>query len=111
MESIGKEIDRLSEITETYLRFVRLPRPKLEREDPVLHQRLYQLTACSLPLLLLRLPPVKRWAARQHKAGRDKVVYLVFLPLAALYIIFFAYIVNEEIFKGVSAFRLQPVDG
>ena len=54
---------------------------------------------------------MKRWAARQHKAGRDKVVYLVFLPLAALYIIFFAYIVNEEIFKGVSAFRLQPVDG
>jgi two-component system NtrC family sensor kinase len=31
--SIGNEIDRLSEITETYLRFVRLPRPKLERED------------------------------------------------------------------------------
>jgi methionine sulfoxide reductase heme-binding subunit len=79
--------------------------------NPVLHQRLYQFTACSLPLLLLRLPPVKRWAARQHKAGREKVVYLVFLPLAALYIIFFAYIVNEEIFKGVSAFRLQPVNG
>jgi len=78
--------------------------------SPVLHQRLYQLAACSLPLLLLRLPPVKRWAARQHKAGRDKVVYLVFLPLVALYIVFFAYIVNELIFKGVSAFRLQPVD-
>jgi two-component system NtrC family sensor kinase len=31
--AIGNEIDRLSEITETYLRFVRLPRPKLERED------------------------------------------------------------------------------
>jgi signal transduction histidine kinase len=31
--SIGNEIDRLSEITETYLRFVRLPKPKLERED------------------------------------------------------------------------------
>jgi two-component system NtrC family sensor kinase len=31
--SIGKEVDRLSDITETYLRFVRLPKPKLERED------------------------------------------------------------------------------
>lgn len=31
--SIGKEVDRLSEITENYLRFVRLPKPKLERED------------------------------------------------------------------------------
>jgi signal transduction histidine kinase len=31
--SIGKEVDRLSDITETYLRFVRLPKPKLECED------------------------------------------------------------------------------
>ncbi len=30
---ISKEIDRLSEITESYLRFVRLPKPKRERED------------------------------------------------------------------------------
>ena len=79
--------------------------------NPVLHQRLYQLTACSLPLLLLRLRPVKRWVARQQQAGRERAVYLTFLPLAALYILFFAYIANEEIFKGVSAFRLQPVSG
>ncbi len=31
--SIGAEVDRLSEITESYLRFVRLPKPKLDRED------------------------------------------------------------------------------
>jgi two-component system NtrC family sensor kinase len=31
--SISSEIDRLTEITETYLRFARLPQPKLERED------------------------------------------------------------------------------
>ncbi len=31
--SIIGEVDRLTEITETYLRFARLPRPKLERED------------------------------------------------------------------------------
>ena len=79
--------------------------------NPVLHQRLYQLTACSLPLLVLRLPPVKRWVAQQQRAGRERAVYLTFLPLAALYALFFAYIVNEEIFKEVSAFRLQPVNG
>ena len=79
--------------------------------NPVLHQRLYQLTACSLPLLVLRLPPVKRWVAQQRKAGRERAVYLTFLPLAAVYALFFAYIVNEEIFKGLSAFRLQPVSG
>ncbi len=31
--SITSELDRLTEITETYLRFARLPRPKLDRED------------------------------------------------------------------------------
>jgi signal transduction histidine kinase len=31
--SIIGEVDRLTEITETYLRFARLPRPKLEHED------------------------------------------------------------------------------
>jgi two-component system NtrC family sensor kinase len=33
VESIISEVDRLTEITETYLRFARLPKPKLERED------------------------------------------------------------------------------
>jgi signal transduction histidine kinase len=33
VSSIIAEVDRLTEITETYLRFARLPRPKLERED------------------------------------------------------------------------------
>jgi two-component system, NtrC family, sensor kinase len=31
--SISSEVDRLTEITETYLRFARLPRPKLESES------------------------------------------------------------------------------
>jgi signal transduction histidine kinase len=34
LTSISGEVDRLSEITESYLRFVRLPKPKLEPEDP-----------------------------------------------------------------------------
>ena len=34
LTAISAEVDRLSEITESYLRFVRLPRLKLEREDP-----------------------------------------------------------------------------
>jgi signal transduction histidine kinase len=33
LEAISGEVDRLSEITDTYLRYVRLPRPKLLRED------------------------------------------------------------------------------
>lgn len=79
--------------------------------EPVLHQRVYQLAACSLPLLLLRLPPVRRWVELKHKQGQQWLVNLTVLPLAALYVLFFSFIVNEEIFKGVSAFRLQPVNG
>jgi DMSO/TMAO reductase YedYZ heme-binding membrane subunit len=79
--------------------------------NPVLHQRVYQLAACSLPLLVLRLPPVKRWVEKQQKEDRQWLVNLAFVPMAALYVLFFAFIVNEEIFKGVSAFRLQPVNG
>ncbi len=33
VNSITSEVDRLTEITETYLRFARLPRPRLEKED------------------------------------------------------------------------------
>jgi signal transduction histidine kinase len=33
LTAISSEVDRLSEITDTYLRYVRLPRPKLQRED------------------------------------------------------------------------------
>jgi sulfoxide reductase heme-binding subunit YedZ len=75
--------------------------------DPVFHQRLYQMVACSIPLFILRLPPVRRWIGRQQKAGRPRTVYFALLPLALLFVVGFVFIVNEEIFKGVAAFMLQ----
>jgi DMSO/TMAO reductase YedYZ heme-binding membrane subunit len=78
--------------------------------NPVLHQRVYQLAACSFPLLVLRLPPVRHWVAKQQRENRQWAVNLAVLPMAALYALFFAFIVNEEIFRGVSAFRLRPVN-
>ncbi len=33
VRAIGKEVDRLTDITENYLRFARLPQPRLEREE------------------------------------------------------------------------------
>ena len=79
--------------------------------DPILHQRLYQLTACSIPLLLLRMPPVRRWIARKQQEGRQRDVYLTFLPLTVLFVVFYSFIINELMFKGISAFREQPVNG
>jgi DMSO/TMAO reductase YedYZ heme-binding membrane subunit len=79
--------------------------------DPIVHQRLYQLMACSIPLLLLRMPPVKRWVARKQQEGKQRDVYLTFLPLAVLFVVSYSFIINELMFKGISAFREQPVNG
>ena len=38
--------------------------------DPVFHQRFYQAVAISLPLVVLRLPPVRRWITDTRAAGR-----------------------------------------
>jgi DMSO/TMAO reductase YedYZ heme-binding membrane subunit len=75
---------------------------------PVLHQRLYQLTEMSLFLLVLRLPPVKRWITAQQKAGQQWLVYVAITPLFLLFMLGFVFVVNEEIFKGVDAFILHP---
>jgi methionine sulfoxide reductase heme-binding subunit len=76
--------------------------------DPIFHQRLYQYSVCSLFLLTLRLPPVKRWIAARQKEGRNWLVYLTIAPLFALFIFGFIFIVNEEIFKGIDSFTEHP---
>jgi sulfoxide reductase heme-binding subunit YedZ len=76
--------------------------------DPVFHQRLYQLTACSIFLLVLRLPPVRRWVKGKQKAGENWKVYAVVLPLFALFVVGFSFMVNEELFKGIDSLRLTP---
>src|SRR6266516_1239411 len=77
--------------------------------DPVFHQRFYQAVAISIPLIVLRLPPVRRWIVEQRAGGRAWLVWLAIMPLAALYILGFTYIINEEIFQGVLAFTIHPL--
>jgi methionine sulfoxide reductase heme-binding subunit len=76
--------------------------------DPIFHQRLYQYSACSLFLLTLRLPPAKRWIAARQKEGRNWLVYAAVLPIFALFVFGFIFIVNEEIFKGIDSFTEHP---
>jgi methionine sulfoxide reductase heme-binding subunit len=76
--------------------------------DPVFHQRFYQYSACSLFLLTLRLPPVKRWIVARQKEGRNWLVYLVIAPIFALFVFGFIFILNEEIFKGIDSFTEHP---
>ena len=74
------------------------------------HQRAYQIVSCSLFLLTLRLPPVKRWVTEQQKNGRGWLVFVTLTPLIILFLIGFAYILNEEFFKGIGMFTLNPPD-
>ena len=76
--------------------------------DPVVHQRFYQAVAISIPLLVLRLPPVRRWIAGQRATGRQARMWLVIAPLVALYVAGFVFIINEEIFTGTLAITLHP---
>jgi methionine sulfoxide reductase heme-binding subunit len=76
--------------------------------DPVFHQRFYQYSACSLFLLTLRLPPVRRWIAARQKEGRNWLVWVTVAPVFALFVFGFVFIVNEEVFKGVDSFTNHP---
>jgi sulfoxide reductase heme-binding subunit YedZ len=76
--------------------------------DPVFHQRFYQAVAISIPLVVLRLPPVRRWISEQRAAGRQSRVWLAVAPLIALYLTGFVFILNEEIFTGTMAITLRP---
>src|SRR5436189_2786174 len=73
---------------------------------PVFHQRFYQALAVSIPLIVLRLPPVRRWVTEQRAEGRAWVVWLTLSPLAVLYITAMAFIVNEEFFTGLKVITM-----
>src|SRR5690349_23134610 len=77
---------------------------------PVFHQRFYQAMAVSIPLIVLRLPPVRRWVTEQRAQGRQWMVWLTFAPLAVFYITAMAFIINNEIFQGMQAITLQPIE-
>jgi DMSO/TMAO reductase YedYZ heme-binding membrane subunit len=76
--------------------------------DPIFHQRLYQYGAASVFLLLLRLPPVRRWIAARQNEGRNWLVWVTILPVFALFVFAMTFIINEEIFKGINSFHETP---
>jgi DMSO/TMAO reductase YedYZ heme-binding membrane subunit len=76
--------------------------------DPAFHQRFYQILAISLPLVILRLPPVKRWVTEKRQAGEQWKVWVAVAPMAVLYLTAFAFIINEEFFTGHQVMFMQP---
>lgn len=76
----------------------------------VLHQRLYQFAACSSFLLVLRLPPVRRWIRGRQDAGKSWQAWLAITPLMAVFLLGATFLVNEFFFKGISAFHLVALN-
>jgi len=76
--------------------------------DPIFHQRFYWAVAISLPLIALRLPPVRRWVTEQRAEGRQWLVWLTLSPLIMLYITAMVFLINEEFFTGIMAITLRP---
>lgn len=76
----------------------------------VLHQRLYQYAACSLGLLTLRLPPVRRWVRKQQKAERQWAINLAIAPLVILFAVAYGFLLNELFYKGIAAVQLNPIN-
>jgi DMSO/TMAO reductase YedYZ heme-binding membrane subunit len=76
--------------------------------DPVFHQRFYQSVAISLPLVLLRLPPVKRWVTAKRVDGQKWKVWLLVTVIGVPYLVGMIYIINEEIFTGMMCLTMHP---
>jgi DMSO/TMAO reductase YedYZ heme-binding membrane subunit len=76
--------------------------------DPVFHQRFYQAVAISLPLVILRLPPVKRWCISKRADGQQWKVWLLVAVIGVPYVVGMIYIINEEIFTGMMCLTMHP---
>jgi DMSO/TMAO reductase YedYZ heme-binding membrane subunit len=76
--------------------------------DPFMHQRFYQAVAISIPLVVLRLPPVRRWVATKRAEGKAWQVWVTLAPLITLFVLGMFYIINEEIFTGTMMLTIRP---
>jgi DMSO/TMAO reductase YedYZ heme-binding membrane subunit len=72
----------------------------------IFHQRLYDWLGCSVLMLVLRLPPVRRWLRKQPKWKR----WLAISPLVALFLLAYVFFVNELFYKGIAAVNLNPIN-
>jgi DMSO/TMAO reductase YedYZ heme-binding membrane subunit len=77
--------------------------------DPLFHQRFYQAVAISIPLIVLRLPPVRRWVVEMRQTGRARLMWLTISPLLVLYFIGFGFVINEEIFTGFKVITMTDL--
>ena len=75
---------------------------------PFFHHRFYQILAISLPLVVLRLPPVRRWVTEQRARGQQWKAWAVMMPMLTLYVIGMLFVFNEEINTGYKIITMTP---
>ena len=76
--------------------------------DPIFHQRFYQYSACSLFLLTLRLPPVKRWIVARQQEGRNWLVWVTVAPIFALFAVRFYLHTQRRALQGNRLLHREP---
>jgi methionine sulfoxide reductase heme-binding subunit len=76
----------------------------------VLHQRFYDYLGCTVLMILLRLPPVRRWVRAKQNAGKTWQVWLTISPAVILFGIAYVIFINELFYKGISAMQLNPIN-
>jgi methionine sulfoxide reductase heme-binding subunit len=76
--------------------------------DPIFHQRFYQAVAISIPLVILRLTPVKSWISSKRESGEKWKAWLFAALIGLPYIIGFIFIINEELFTGMMVLTMHP---
>jgi DMSO/TMAO reductase YedYZ heme-binding membrane subunit len=76
----------------------------------ILHQRVYDFLGCSALLLVLRIPPVRRWVRVKQNAGKTWQVWLTLAPLVLLFLLAYGFFVNELMYKGIAAAQLNPIN-
>jgi DMSO/TMAO reductase YedYZ heme-binding membrane subunit len=70
------------------------------------HQRFYQWVGCTLLMITLRLPPVRKWVRKHDK----RTVWLVISPLVLLFLLAYVFLINELFYKGIAAYQLNPIN-
>jgi DMSO/TMAO reductase YedYZ heme-binding membrane subunit len=76
----------------------------------IFQQRFFQIAALTVLLFFWRIPAIKRWAQANAKSGQSWKTYAVFAPIFIGAIIFFGFMISEEIFKGAAIFTLHPIN-
>lgn len=65
-------------------------------------QPFYWFVLCSLPLVVYRIPIMKKAIPRFRKLGFNTAIYIMSIPWVAMFVVPFVMIIHTEAFKGVA---------